>query len=149
MLYGAVLRSPLAHARIGSIDLTEARKARGVKVIVTGKDFPFLFGGMLRDQPFLAIDRVRHVANRWPRGRHHGSGSPGAAGKIKVQYEELPAVFDPREGLAEGAPIITKSSGNTLWEALTKNIPRNECLHDPHFFLGGYPGGLRPIGPDF
>src|SRR5512147_3040235 len=61
MLYGAVLRSPLAHGRITAIDLSEAWKARGVKAIVTGKDFPFLFGGMLRDQPFLAIDRVRHV----------------------------------------------------------------------------------------
>ena len=61
MLYGAVLRSPWPHARIVEIDLADARKARGVKAVVAGKDFPFNFGGMIRDQPFLAIDRVRHV----------------------------------------------------------------------------------------
>ena len=61
MLYGAALRSPLPHARILEIDVSEAMKAPGVRAVVTGKDFPFTFGGAVKDQPFLAIDRVRYV----------------------------------------------------------------------------------------
>jgi carbon-monoxide dehydrogenase large subunit len=130
MLYGAVLRSPLAHARIVDIDLTEARKARGVKAIVTGKDFPFIFGGMLRDQPFLAIDRVRHVGE--PVAAVAATTEAEAAEaveKIKVQYEELPAVFDPREALAEGAPILHEKLGEYVVVGPYKNIPgTNVCV---------------------
>jgi CO/xanthine dehydrogenase Mo-binding subunit len=107
LLYGAVLRSPFPHARIIEIDAKEAMKAPGIRAVVTGKEFPFTFGGAVKDQPFLAIDRVRYV------------GEPVAAiaadtelaalealGKIRVGYDELPAVFDPREALKEGAPLI-------------------------------------------
>ena len=112
MLYGAVLRSPLPHARIIEIDAKEAMKAPGVRAVVTGEDFPFTFGGAVKDQPFLAIDRVRYV------------GEPVAAiaadtelaalealGKIRVRYDELPAVFDPREAVKEGAPLIHPDLG--------------------------------------
>ena len=61
MLHGAVLRSPHPHARIVSIDTTAAAAAPGVEVVVTGRDFPLLFGAAIKDQPFLAIDRVRYV----------------------------------------------------------------------------------------
>ena len=61
MLYGAVLRSPYAHARIVNIDTVEAKKASGVKVVVTGKEVPYTFGAMIKDQPFLAVDRARFV----------------------------------------------------------------------------------------
>src|SRR4030042_5815661 len=61
MLYGAVLRSPVPHARIIGIDISEASKTPGVRAVVTGKDFPFVFGRFVRDQPFLAIDKVRYV----------------------------------------------------------------------------------------
>jgi carbon-monoxide dehydrogenase large subunit len=107
MLCGAVLRSPLPHARIIEIDAREAMKAPGVRAVVTGKDFPFTFGGAVKDQPFLAIDRVRYV------------GEPVAAiaadtelaalealGKIQVRYDPLSAVFDPREAVKKGAPLI-------------------------------------------
>ena len=112
MLYGAVLRSPVPHARIVEFDAKEAMKAPGVRAVVTGKDFPFTFGGAVKDQPFLAIDRVRYV------------GEPVAAiaadtelaalealGKIRVRYDELPAVFDPREAVKEGAPLIHPDLG--------------------------------------
>ncbi|MFH1084096.1 MAG: hypothetical protein V1751_11970, partial [Pseudomonadota bacterium] len=61
MLHGAVLRSPYAHARIVNIDTAEAKKATGVRVVVTGRDVPYTFGEQIRDQPFLAVDRVRFV----------------------------------------------------------------------------------------
>ena len=112
MLFGAVLRSPLPHARIVEIDISEAKNARGVKTVVTGKDIPFLFGGMIRDQPFLAIDRVRHVGEPVVAvAATTEAGAQEALEKIKVRYEELPAVFDPREALVEGAPLIHENLG--------------------------------------
>jgi CO/xanthine dehydrogenase Mo-binding subunit len=61
MLHGAVLRSPLAHADIIDLETSEAWKVPGVKAVVTGKNFSFIFGTMIKDQPFLAIDRVRYI----------------------------------------------------------------------------------------
>ena len=61
MLHGAVVRSPYPHARIVSIDTAEAESAPGVEAVVTGREFPFLFGSAMQDQPFLAIDRVRYI----------------------------------------------------------------------------------------
>jgi carbon-monoxide dehydrogenase large subunit len=124
MLHGAVLRSPLPHARIVGIDLSEARKARGVRVVVTGKDFPWLFGGMVRDQPFLAIDRVRHVGEPVAAvAATTEAEAQEAVEKIKVQYEELPAVFDPREGLAEGAPLLHEKLGEYVINGPYKTVP--------------------------
>ena len=107
MLYGAALRSPFPHARIIEIDVTEAMKAPGVKAVVTGKDFPFVFGGGIQDQPFLAIDRVRYVGEPVAAvAAETEFEAQEALGKINVRYEELPAVFDPREAMKEGAPLL-------------------------------------------
>ena len=61
MLHGAVVRSPHPHARIVSISTDAARSVPGVEAVVTGRDFPHLHGSAIRDQPYLAIDRVRHA----------------------------------------------------------------------------------------
>jgi carbon-monoxide dehydrogenase large subunit len=143
MLYGAVLRSPLAHARIVAIDLSEALKARGVKAIVTGKEFPFIFGGMLRDQPFLAIDRVRHVGEPVAAvAATTEAEAQEAAEKIKVQYQELPAVFDPREALAEEAPILHEKLGEYAVIGPYKNIPGTNVCVIRTFSLGDINAGF-------
>jgi len=59
-LYAAICRSPLPHARILSIDVSEAKKVYGVKVILTGKEIPVLFGQFIEDQPVMAFDKVRY-----------------------------------------------------------------------------------------
>jgi carbon-monoxide dehydrogenase large subunit len=107
MLYGATLRSPLAHAGIAGIHTAEAKHVPGVRAVVTGKEFPFTIGMPLRDRPFLAIDRARYagepvaaVAAETELAAHT------ALKKIRVEYEELPAVFDPREALQEEAPLV-------------------------------------------
>ena len=107
MLYGATLRSPVAHARIVELDTSEAIGVRGVRAVVTAKDFPFIFGTMIKDQPFLALDRVRYVGEPIAVVAADTEAlAQEAVEKIKVRYEELPAVFDPREAIAEGAPVI-------------------------------------------
>ena len=64
MLYGKVMRSTVAHARILSIDTARAEKVPGVRAVVTGKEFAERFsnplcGNPMKDQPFLAVDRIR------------------------------------------------------------------------------------------
>ncbi|MDO9209417.1 MAG: molybdopterin-dependent oxidoreductase [Deltaproteobacteria bacterium] len=107
MLYGAVLRSPVAHGRIVGVDVAEARKVAGVRAVVTGKDFPYTFGNMIKDQPFLAFDRVRYVGEPVVAvAAETELAAQVAVGRVRVEYEELPAVFDPREAIAKGAPLI-------------------------------------------
>ena len=107
MLHGAVVRSPYPHARVVSIDTSAAEKAPGVKAIATGKDFPHLFGGAIKDQPFLAIDRVRYVGD--PVAAVAATSereAQYARDLIKVEYEQLPAVTDMRLALADDAPLV-------------------------------------------
>jgi len=107
MLYGATLRSPLAHARIAGIHTAEAKHVPGVRAVVTGKDFPFTIGMPLRDRPFLAIDRVRYAGEPVAAvAAETELAAESALKKIRVEYEELPAVFDPREALQEEAPLV-------------------------------------------
>jgi len=107
MLHGAILRSPRPHARILDIDLSEARSMPGVRVVVTGKDVPYTHGMMIMDQPFLAIDRVRYVGEPVAAvAAETQAAAQLALSRIRVRYEDLPAVFDPREAIAPGAPIL-------------------------------------------
>jgi len=65
MLYGRILRSPHAHARILSIDTSRAKKLPGVLAIITGEDLPQKFGILpsSQDEYALAIDKVRYVGD--------------------------------------------------------------------------------------
>jgi len=63
MLYAKVLRSPIPHGQIISIDVEKAKKLPGVAAVVTGKEFSALFGATIGDQGFLARDKVRLVGD--------------------------------------------------------------------------------------
>ncbi len=107
MLHGAVLRSPHAHARLVAIDTSQAQLAPGVRAVVTGRDFPFTFGASIRDQPFLAIDRVRFVGEPVVAvAADTELQAQAALDLITVRYEELPAVLDARKALAPDAPLV-------------------------------------------
>jgi CO/xanthine dehydrogenase Mo-binding subunit len=106
-LFGAALRSPVPHGRVIDIDISGALASPGVKTVVTGRDFPFTFGTAIKDQPFLAIDRVRYVGEPVAAvAAETESAALEALQKIRIRIEELPAVFDPREAARENAPLI-------------------------------------------
>src|SRR5438105_4442500 len=69
MLHGRVLRSPHAHAKVLRVDASRAEALPGVVAVVTGADFPAdgpvepRFGLFLRDQPAVALEKVRHVGD--------------------------------------------------------------------------------------
>ncbi|MGH3440659.1 MAG: aerobic carbon-monoxide dehydrogenase large subunit [Nitriliruptorales bacterium] len=112
MLHMAILRSPVAHARINSIDSSEALALDGVVAVVTGEDLaahglawmPTLSGDT---QAVLATDKVRY------QGQEVAAVvatdpyvARDALALIAVDYEDLPAVTNPQQGLADGAPLI-------------------------------------------
>jgi CO/xanthine dehydrogenase Mo-binding subunit len=111
MIEGKFLRSPYAHARIRSIDTREAEASPGVVAVVTSKDFtdisPYIGRGKNKDQPIIAVDRVifagQPVAAVAALDR---AAAEEAVGKIVVDYEELPAVIEVDEAIADGAPLV-------------------------------------------
>jgi CO/xanthine dehydrogenase Mo-binding subunit len=108
LLWGKILRSPHPHARIRRIDASAARSIPGVKAVVTGQDAPgLLMGKVLRDMPVLCWDRVRYIGDRVAAV---AAETPEAAEEallhIVVDYEVLPAVFDPLDAIRTEAPLL-------------------------------------------
>ncbi len=112
MLHGAILRSPLAHAVITSIDVTAAQAHPGVEAVITGETLAASglawMPTLSRDvQAVLATDKVRfqgqEVAFVVARDRY---AARDALELISVEYEPLPPVVDARQALAPGAPVI-------------------------------------------
>ena len=108
MLYAKILRSPLPHAKILSIDIDKAQRLPGVVGIVTSKDVPYnYFGGEVEDQVILAADRVRYVGDPIVAVAAESEEiAEEALQLIDVKYEELPAVFDFRDALKPNAPKL-------------------------------------------
>ena len=108
MLYGKILTSPHAHARILSIDTSEAEKLPGVKAVITHKDVPTLKYGISParwDENIFCIDKVRFVGDKVAAVACIDEETCYRALKlIKVEYEVLPAVLDFLHAMDEGRP---------------------------------------------
>jgi len=100
-LWGKILRSPYAHARIVRIDTTKAWQVPGVKAIVTGKDEPDHYQGKsIRDIPVLCWDKVRYIGDKVAAvAAESRDAAEEAINLIDVEYEELQAVFDVIEAI--------------------------------------------------
>ena len=107
-LWAKTLRSPYPHARIARVDTSRAEKAPGVRAILTGADVRgILYGRRYRDISVLAQDRVRFIGERVAAvAADTLEQTEEALEFLEVDYEELPAIFDPVAALQEGAPII-------------------------------------------
>ncbi len=118
MLYGKILRSPLPHARILHIDTSKAAKLPGVKGVVTGQDIPDRPYGIVpkaRDEHALARGKVRYIGDDVAAVCAIDQEiAEEALELIKVEYEELPAVFDPLEAIKEGAPLVHDGVPNNI-----------------------------------
>jgi len=107
-LWAGFLRSPYPHARILNIDASRAQKLYGVKVVITGKDVsPRLEGVSLLDKPVLAQDRVRYIGEKVAAvAATDRDIVQEALELIDVEYEPLPAVFDPLEAMKPDTPLL-------------------------------------------
>ncbi len=110
MLYAAILQSPVPHARIVHIDTSKARKLPGVKSVVTAKEAGLMKYGVSParyDETLFAHDKVRYVGDEIAAvAGINQAVAQEALDLIKVDYEELPAVYDMFEAMKEGAPQI-------------------------------------------
>jgi xanthine dehydrogenase D subunit len=110
MLWGFTLRSPHPHARITSIDTSEALAQAGVHAVLTHDDLPTehtKYGLEYTDTPVLADGVVRHHGEPVALvAADHPEAARRAAAKIKVGYESLPVVHDEASALADDAPIL-------------------------------------------
>lgn len=107
MLHAKVLRAGIPHARIMSIDVSEAEEMPGVRKVATGMDKPLMFGACIIDQPVVACDKVRHAGDAVAVVIADTVRQATAAlDKIKVEYEPLPYVLDAIEAMSEDAPLI-------------------------------------------
>jgi CO/xanthine dehydrogenase Mo-binding subunit len=111
MIEGKFLRSPYAHARIRSIDTSQAEALPGVVAIVTSKDFtdvsPYMGRGKNKDHPIIAVERVIFAGQPMAAvAAVDRATAEEALGKIHVEYDELPAVIDVDQAMADGAPRI-------------------------------------------
>ena len=108
MLWSATLYSSVPHARIVSLDVSAARAMAGVHAVLTGADLgSTLWGRRIRDWPLLATDTVRFIGDRVAVvAAESPTIAEAAVRAMDVEYEELPAVFDPLEALKEEAPTL-------------------------------------------
>lgn len=115
MLHAALLTSPHAHARITRIDASRARALPGVHAVLTHQDVPRVYyasGGQSYPNPKpydqVSLDtKMRHVGDRVAVvAAETYEIALEALALIEVDYELLPAVFDPLEAMQDGAPVI-------------------------------------------
>ncbi|MDH3268292.1 MAG: molybdopterin-dependent oxidoreductase [Ignavibacteria bacterium] len=123
-LYAAVFDSKIAHGKILNINVEEAESISGVRAILTAKDIPGInqVGGIIPDETLFAEGEVQFVGE--PLGVVVSDSyeiAKKAANKIKIDYEKLPVIVDPREAFEKGSLIMpprTFSFGNvdTMWD---------------------------------
>ncbi len=122
MLHMQVLRSPHPHARIVSIDTSQAQAVPGVEGVITCADVPGKdgFGVYVNDQPIMARGKVRYVGEAIAAvAAEDMLAAKHALSKIKIVYELLPAVFDAEAAMRPGAPVLHVYAPDNI----TKHIP--------------------------
>ena len=128
MIYGSCVRAAHPRARVKSIDIEEAKKIPGVVGIITAKDLPGKMTGHLKKDWFALIDvgDITHylgdaivavyAEEKWIVEK--------AKSLIKIEYEELPAVFNPYEAMRDGAPIVHEEENTNSNILVEKHIKR-------------------------
>lgn len=117
-LHASVKRSPHAHARILNINVKEAKKLKGVKAVITGREFSGAkcckrVGLYLEDKTFLAVEKVIYVGEAVAAVAAETKEIADEAVKlIEVEYEILPKVINARKALDKDAPLVHPNLAN-------------------------------------
>lgn len=122
VLYAKILRSPHAHANILNVDVKEALAHDGVRAIITALDqdlpqttFPSFSPHILAADQRVLNTTVRYVGEPVAIvAAESEDEAEEALNEIKVDYEELPAVFSAEEALKPGAPQIQEGANNNI-----------------------------------
>jgi CO/xanthine dehydrogenase Mo-binding subunit len=123
LLHLTMHRSARHHARLTKVDPTPALAVPGVVKVLTHQDIPNnlytplkLIGVTPDDEPILAVDKVRYLGEPIVAvvAETEAAANAGAAA-VAVEYEDLPAVFDVEEALADGAPLVNEYQGHNYF----------------------------------
>lgn len=132
LLFARIKRSPHPHALIKRIDIGRAEALPGVKAVVTGREYPNKIGLYLKDRTFFAIDRVRFVGDPVAGVAAVSEEiAEQAVDLIDVEYELLPAVLSPLEGIKPDTPLIHPELGK--YEVANFIFPRPGTNISNHF----------------
>jgi len=158
MLYAGVVRSPHAHARIVSIDTSEAKSLSGVHLVLTGEDTPTRLSGVIKkEHRILATDKVRFVGEEVVAVLAENEEIvQDALDLIHIEYEPLPALLNPDDAKVSSISVHENSKSDNL-----NNIAKEffiergdvdaafeqadavyEATYDVH---SQYPGYLEPM----
>ena len=151
MLWGHTLRSPHAHAAITGIDLGEAVASPGVHAVLVADDVPGqrTFGLDFADQPVLAWNHVRYQGEPVAIvAAEHPELARRATERIRVTYEELPAITDMEAALRPDAPRV-QEHGNVLRHV--RIVHGDPSAEADVWVQGYYETGMQdqaPLGPE-
>jgi xanthine dehydrogenase D subunit len=151
MLWGATVRSPLPHARILSIDSSEARAMPGVQAILTHVDVPGqkAYGLEIHDQPVLAFEHVRYWGEAVALvAADHPEQARRAAAKVRVEYQVLEPVTDAEQALSPEAPRLHPDGNVTRHVRIRHGDPNARA---DVVVTGEYEIGMQdqaPLGPE-
>lgn len=121
MLHAAILRPEFAHAKINSIDTSEAEKMPGVVKVVTGKGCDLHYGDNIKDLTPMAVEKVRYIGEPVAAVvADNPFNAQKAVEKIKVVYEPLPVYIDARDAMKEDAVLVHDENGE-YWHLPTLN----------------------------
>ncbi len=154
MLHCKIVRSPHAHAKILGIDTEPVLAIEGVHGVVTGKDFPTPYGVIpwTPDENALAVEKALHVGDGVAAIAAVDEDTANAAVRaLVVEYEVLPAYFDPEEALA-GEQINPYSRKGNLSKKVELEFGEVEkgldsahlVIEDQYFYEGATHGALEP-----
>ncbi len=145
MWHAAFVRSPHPHARVLSVDASEVPDAH---VVLTAEDVADLgrYGCQLKDQTVLA-NPARHSGDVVAAvAAPTRAEARDAAALVAVEYEELPAVFDPLEAVEAGAPLLHPESGDSAGDAVSigvRPVPDTNVCHRFRLISGDADAGLE------
>src|SRR5262252_913398 len=117
MLVGKILHSPYPHALIKHIDTRRARELDGVVAVVTGEDAPNQYGILPvgHDETALAVGKVRYVGDNVACvAAINEEVADQALELIEVEYEPLPAYFDPEQSMKAERDLIHENRPNNI-----------------------------------
>lgn len=146
LLYGKVLRSPHAHARILSIDTSEAEKLPGVKAVITGKDFKPVADRVERSgEGMVNYSYLSKNIMAQDKVLYHGHAVAAVAATdihiaeealalIKVEYEVLPPVLNVLDAMRDDAPILHPELRTREAGAVVGDKPTNIASHEQFAF---------------
>ena len=136
MIYGKILYSTHPHAKIKNVDTSKAEKLLGVKAVLTGSTIPPFKFGVYKDNPPLKAGKVCSLRDEVAAV---AAVSPEIADEalslIHIEYEPLPAIFDPIEAMKEGAPLIHEEHKTNVlkmpWKLIVGDLEaaKKEAVH--------------------